>query len=353
MINLKISKLKFVYIVFFNFLNFGVAQPQMGQKSNIEECTKEWSMIGQMKSKNYIYALGISTRTELSKAIEEAKILAYREVSTQLLSNVNSQSSLNETQDSAIYSGTVNLETNLKNLTGINIVKEGANLNANIKHCVVVKFDVSSAYSDSEGQMNVLEKQLKGIFEAAKSNKYIDVLQKIQNAREQINLASEQITRADMFRIYIGAESKSWYEKIKGQLADAEKVAEAAKKNIIFIINSSSEYEGVLGEIESKLTGEGFEVTKDSKTLKAVRLNLDIKSIALPRKTKTVLGETVIAKIAVTLKDQTGHVLATNKGAQVTGTGANDDEAVANIDRQLLVHVFDVLREGLPGLIQD
>jgi dethiobiotin synthetase len=80
---------------------------------------------------------------------------------------------------------------------------------------------------------------------------------------------------------------------------------------------------------------------------------LELKQIGAPRKTKTALGETYISRIIVSLKDQSGKTISTNKGVQVTGTGQTEDDALANIDRQLLAHVVGVLSDGLPGLIPD
>lgn len=322
-------------------------------KQSAEECSKTWASEGKMKSKSIVYGVGVSSKPNKLHAAEESKSQAYREISTQLQASVSSESQLKETESGATYSGNVNVASNGKDLVGIRIIKEGSNAASGITHCSVAQFDVGSAYSESEGQMNVLEKQLKSVFDAAKSKKYIEVLQKRAKAHELVKGSSDQIARADMFRMFLKADDQSWYEKIKGKLADVDEVAEEAKSQIAFILPANSEYEGTISDVESKLSGIGFNVARDNKVKNPVKLSLELKQIGAPRKTKTALGETYISRINVSLKDHTGKTIATNKGVQVTGTGQTEDDAIANIDRQLLVHVLGVLNEGLPGLIPD
>lgn len=316
------------------------------------ECTKDWALVGQMKSKNYIYGLGISSKPPGGAAVDEAKTAAFREVSQQLQSTVESQSTVKETDEGSSYEGKINIVAMGEKLTGLRIVKEGKNPAASITACAVAKFDVGSAYTEAEGQMQVLEKQLKDVFDAAKAKKYVDVLQRRAKAHQLVKDAANEIQRAEMFRVFLNADDESWNTKIKGRLADVDRVASEAKSQIVFLL-PNGEFESTTAEVESMLSGQGFEVSRDAKAAKQpVRLSLELKQIGAPRKTKTALGQTMIAKISVSLKDQSGKTLATNKGTSVTGTGPDDDEALANIDRQLLVHVLETLRSGLPGLIE-
>lgn len=318
-----------------------------------QECSRDWALVGQMKSKNYIFGLGQSGKSDRTSAVDEAKTSAYRDVNQQLQSSIESQSTVTETQDGSSYAGKINVTAGGEKLTGLRIVKEGSDAKSNITACAVAKFDVGMAYSEAEGKMNVLEKQLKDVFDAAKAKKYVEVLQRRGKAHELVKQASADIARADMFRMYLGADNESWVEKIKGRLADVDKTAADAKTNIVFVL-PSGEFETTMSEVESKLSGEGFEVSRDPKGLKQpVRVTLEVKQLGAPRKTKTALGQTLIAKISVSLKDQSGKTLATNKGASVTGTGPDDDEALANIGRQLLVHVLETFESGLPGLIEN
>lgn len=347
------SKRKNILLLLAIILCSHIGFAEDAKKSGSEECSKSWASEGKLKSKSIIYGIGVSSKANKLQAAEESKSLALREVSTQLQATVSSESQLKETESGATYSGNVNVAANGKDLVGIRIIKEGSNSVSGIVHCSVAQFDVGAAYSESEGQMNVLEKQLKSVFDDAKSKKYVEVLQKRSKAHELVKKSTDEIKRADIFRAFLKADDKSWFEKINGSLAEVDRVTDEAKSQIVFIFPSSSEYEGALSDVESKLSGIGFEVTRDNKVKKPVRLLLELKQIGAPRKTKTALGETYISRIIVSLKDQSGKTISTNKGVQVTGTGQTEDDALANIDRQLLAHVMGVLGDGLPGLIPD
>lgn len=328
-------------VLFFPF--FGMAA---------DECTKDWALEGQMKSKSYVYGLGLSSKNNPQEAVAEAKAAAMKEVGTQLQSSVQSESKLEETQDGSSFSAQLAVKSDLKDLTGMKIVKEGKNLSSKITSCVVVKFDAGSAYAEAEGKMKVLEKAIEDAVAAAKKKQYVEVLKKRISAKKTIQAAQSDIVRADLLRTYINADDESWFEKVKSKEIEMDKVAEQAKESIIFVLPEGTQYEGTLAEVESKLSGSGFEVSRTTNASKPVRVLLELKVIGAPRKTKTALGITYISKIMVSLKEGTKS-LATNKGANVTGTGSNEDDALANIDRQLLVHVMEVLNEGLPGLITE
>jgi hypothetical protein len=324
-----------------------------GNSLHATECTKTWSTEGQMKSKKYIFGIGLSSKTTNSEALEEAKVQAVKDVSQQLQSSVKTESKISETENGSSYQGSINLQTDGSNLTGLHFVKEGKDPANGTTACVVAKFDVGASYVEAEGKMNVLVKSLEDISKAAKEKKYIEVLQKQAKYKKLIADSKEDIARADMFRTFLNAVEKSWYERIKSEEVEIDKIAESAKANIVFIFPNHASYEATISDIESRLSGAGFEVSRENKSSKAVQITLEVKDIGTPRKTHTVLGETLIAKIIVNLKDQNGRIIASNKGGTITGTGPTADEALANIDRQLLVNVLETFNSGLPGLIKE
>lgn len=315
-------------------------------------CTREWALDGQMKSKNYVYGLGLSNSPDKVTAEAEAKQNAFKDIANQLQSNVSTQSTLTETDENSSYAGKIDVNSALKELTGIKNIKDGQDLTQKITHCSVVKFDAGSAYTEYEGKMNVLEKSLEEISKAAIQKKYLDVLKKRTQAKKTIASELENIKRADLLRTYLKSDDQSWFEKIKMKEVEMDQVAERAKEQIVFVIPDNNGYEGAMAEIESRLSGIGFNVLKTVQADKPVNLQFELKSIGAPRKSKTALGLTLSSKIMISLKDGT-RVISTNKGAFVTGTGPTEDDAIANIDRQLLVHLIGVINDGLPGLISE
>jgi hypothetical protein len=317
------------------------------------ECDRNWALEGAVKSKNYIVGIGLSSKINLLEAQKEAKVSAIKDISQQLQSSVKSESKISEDQNGSSYNGTVEVSSSGQDLVGLKLTKESKDPANNITYCAAFKFDVSAVYLEEEGRMNVLLKSLEEISKLAKDKKYIEILQKKANAKKLISESADRIKRADMFRAFLNTEDKSWYEKIKNIEIEVDKVAELAKSNITFILSSNSSHEILFADLESRLSDEGFDVLRDPKAGRQVKIFLDVKDIGTPRKSKTALGETLIAKIIVNIKDQNGKVYSSNKGGTITGTAPTEEEAIANVDRQLLVNVLDTLKSGLPGLLKD
>lgn len=317
-----------------------------------EECSREWAVEGAIKSKKVVFGLGLSTNSNPLIARDESKQNAIKEVVLQIQSSVDTAASLNETESSSQYISQTEVKAVASDLIGLKVVKEGSNKKSGIEFCQVVKFDVEAAYSEYESRVKALEASLQGVFKMAKDEKYIEVLKHRSAFKKKIENESSAINKADMYLTFMGSDEKKWHLKIKEMELIVEKAFEAAKEKIVFIIPKNAEFESSLAEIESKIAGEGFEVQATAKTVRPVKLQLEIKPIGAPRKTKTSLGITYISKINVSLKENE-KVVATNKGAQVIGTGSNDDDALANIDRQLFVHLLGVLNEALPGVFPE
>lgn len=337
----------------FNAMKVGILFCFFSNKVFSVECDRNWALEGAVKSKNYIVGIGLSSNKNLLEAQKEAKVNAIKDISQQLQSSVKTESKISEDQNGSNYNGTIEVSSSGQDLVGLKLTKEGKDSANNVTYCAAFKFDVSAVYSEEEGRMNVLIKSLEEISKLAKDKKYIEILQKKSNAKKLINDSVDSIKRADMFRAFLNADEKSWYEKIKNIELEVDKVAELAKSNITFILLSNSSHEILFADVESRLSDEGFDVLRDPKTERKVKIFLEVKDIGAPRKTKTALGETLIAKIIVNIKDQNGKVYSSNKGGTITGTGPTEDEAIANIDRQLLVNVLDTLKSGLPGLLKD
>lgn len=314
-------------------------------------CTKVWAMDGQVKSKNYIYGLGLSTKSDLSEAVQEAKAQAIKDVNAQLMSSVESNSTINETESGSSYSAQIKVQSGVSNLTGIKISKEGSDPAQKITSCVVAKFDASAAYTDSEGKMTILMDKLKDITLSAKQKNYIAVLQKRASVKKLVDESMADITRADMFLIYLKSDEQTWYQKIKGQQVEIERVADQAKTNIVFLVPETP-FDGAMADIASRLSGEGYEVIHSGKTAKPIQISVEAKQVGSPRKTKTALGLTYIAKIMVNIKVG-GKTIGTNRGVDVIGAGNDEDDALANIDRQLIAQTLQTLQTALPGLISD
>lgn len=340
MINLKNS---FYFIMLCSFASV----------ANAVECDRDWAMGGAVKGKNYIFGIGLSTNKNIVEAQKEAKTHAIKDISQQLQSSVKSESKISEDQNGSTYSGEIEVSSDEQELIGLKLVKEGKDQTNNIQYCSAYKFDVASAYSEQEGKMNIVMKSLEEVSKLAKEKKYIEVLQKQAPSKKLIKDSLLEIKRADMFRAFLNADEKSWFEKIKNIEIDIDKISESAKSNIVFVLNSNAGHDILLADIESRLSGNGFEVIRDLKSPKPVKVILEIKEIGTPRKTKTALGETIISKIIVNIKDSNGKIFGSNKGGTITGTGPSDDEALANVDRQLLVNVLDTFKSGLPGLLKE
>ncbi len=337
---LKNSAVAYLFVMLY-FVQAQAAQP----------CSKEWALDGQMKTKSYVYGLGLSTNSDSSSASQEAKNQAMKDVSAQLLSNVQSDSKISETEQGSSYAAEIKVQSNLSNLTGMKVVKEGSDPQNKITSCIVVKYDAAAAYTDAEGKMNVLMNKLKDVTFAAKQKKYVEVLQKRRQVKATIAEAISDIGRADMFLMYLKADDETWYQKIKNQEIEIDRVADQAKSNIVFLIPENP-FEGALSDIESRISSQGFEVIRTGRSPKTVTVAIDLKQIGAPRKTKTPLGITYVSKIMVTIKEGS-KTIGTNKGGDVLGSGSTEDDALANIDRQLVTQILSMIDVALPGLLEN
>ena len=319
-------------------------------------CTLAWAKDGTIAGVSSAWGIGISTAADASQAHDEAKAKAFSDITLQLKSSVQSALNLTETDKTTAFSGITSVENKMESITGMKIVKEGTDSSAGITSCVAAKLDVRTAYEIPQGKMKVLQVSVQAATKALADKKYLDVLKLSPAAKKSIKEAQPDIALADVYKTYLKEVGPTWNEQfggLLGQLSDAENTA---KTNVVFVLPSGTAYDEAFVDVESSLTGQGFSVVNKIGDVEKGKFPvvIDIKQVGQVKKTKTALGETATAKIAVFMRDGlTKKDMASNKGANVVGTGPTDEDAIENISRQLSTHVVRVINEGLPGLIQE
>ena len=317
-----------------------------------EVCSVDWGKEGSVTGPSILWGIGISASTDSLRAKEESKTKAFADISQQLKSSLTSSMTLKETEKETTFNGFSKVESQIGSLNGIKVVKEGANPALGYNACTSVKLDVRDAYKIPEGKMKALEVRTKLISEALKSKKYLEVLKLGDSVVEEINSSKEDISLADIFKIFLKSPGSTWTQIFEELKADINNAQMTARENIVFVI-PEGQYEEAFLDIESSLSGSGFGVVKSLSEVESSKIPVvfELKQVGGLRKTKTALGHTLVAKIMISLRDiKSKKVLATNKGANVIGTGKTEDDALANIPRQLTSHLVTLIQEALPGI---
>jgi hypothetical protein len=317
------------------------------------DCDRDELMKGYTPSSTTIFGIGLSTNKDKLQGKDEAKQRAYQDIVSQLRSNVESSMSLDETDKSSAYKGIVNVTTNVEKIIGVKFFKEAKD--SNNTTCMAYTFDVSAAYTDAVGYMNVLNKKLEDVMAAQKKKDFVEVVRRYDVAKKEINDADSVILRADMYKTYLKKGDQSWWEKFKTAEVDLDKTYDEAKKSIVFFIDEFPKYEEVALDSESVIGGKGFTVQVGG-TRPKTGIEIVFKEAGIPRKTKTALGYTIVYKFGVIVKDiASGRTLGSNKGATVQGFSTTDseDDALASASKQMSLNVMDAVRTAIPGLIQD
>lgn len=319
------------------------------------DCDRDELMKGFTPSSNVIFGIGISTDKDKTKGKEEAKQRAYQDIVSQLRANVESSMTLDETDKSTAYKGIVNVTTNVEKIIGVKFFKEDRE--SNNTTCMAYTFDVLTAYNDAVGFMKVLDKKLEDVTAAQKKKNYVEVVRLYDIAKKDLNNNESNILRADMYKTYLKQVGPSWWEKFKTAEVDMDKTYDEAKTNIVFYIVEFPKYDEVALDTETMLGGRGF-TAQVGGTKPKTGFEITFKEAGKPRKTKTALGNTIVYKFGVIIKDiSTGRVLGSNKGATVQGFSNNDDDneddALISASKQMSLNVLEALKTAVPGLIQE
>jgi|GEM_PF-5647259 len=318
-------------------------------------CTLDWAKEGAVTGPSYLWGLGISTNTDPTAAHEEARNKAYSDVALQLKSSVQANSNLSETDKSTAFNSMTVVESKMSSINAVKIFKEGSDPSQKFTACVVARLDAREAYKIPEGQMKSLEAKTTQVGDALAAKKYLQVLQLASAAKTDIEAAKDSIYLADTYKIFLMEMGPTWNERFSTLAAKIGQAEQTAKDTVVFVFPAGT-YEEAFVDVESQLSGQGYTVVSKATDVEKGKLpvSIELKQVGGLRKTKSALGRTAIAKIMITMRDgQSKQLLASNKGADVIGTGPDDETAVANVARQLSTHVLKVVKDGLPGIIKE
>jgi hypothetical protein len=318
-------------------------------------CTLDWAKDGVVAGVNSAWGIGISSNSDPSSARDEAKAKAFGDINLQLKSSVQTDMNLTETDKTTAFSGLTSIENKMEAVTGMKVVKEGSDAKAGITSCVAAKLDVRAAYDIPQGKMKVLQASVQGVSSALNDKKYLQVLRLATPAKKTIKDAASDIALADVYKAYLKEQGPTWNEQFNGLLGKITDAENLAKNNVVFVLPTGN-YDEAFVDIESNLSGQGFTVVNKLTDVEKGKLpvSIELKQVGSLRKSKSALGATVSAKIAVFMRDgTTKKELSSNKGADVVGTGSSEEDALNNVSRQLSTHIVQVINSGLPGLIQE
>src|SRR5689334_22589863 len=107
-----------------------------------DPCSRSWAT-GKNTSKNFrITGLGISSQPDPRSAAEEARAAAFKDISLQLQSSVQSKSEIKESHSDASFQSNSVLTSETKDLVGLKAIKSGKAPNEKITDCEVYEFNV-------------------------------------------------------------------------------------------------------------------------------------------------------------------------------------------------------------------
>jgi hypothetical protein len=278
-----------------------------------------------------------------------------QDIALQLQSSVSSKMSLTDTQASTLFSGQTEVGANLQNLMGIKVLREGKSETEGITHCIALKLDIRAAYDNAKSLLSAPMSKADALIVLGQKNRWIDILKESGQVLSALQSSDTDATKADVFKVYMQEPGPSHAEKIAKLVEKIEALIKETKSKIAFVIPESP-HAGAAVEVSSAIRGTGVSVfkTKHEAPKTAIVIGVEMKDITPPRKTKTALGLTIQTQVEILLRDATGKVVGGNKGTSVMGTSpsGNEDDALANIDRQLVAHVREALNALIPGLIE-
>jgi hypothetical protein len=167
----------------------------------------------------------------------------------------------------------------------------------------------------------------------------------------------ETSQRADVFKISLGAPGPSWTERAEKSNLELEQMEKDAREHIAFIF-PENQFEAAVTEVQGKVTNNGIKSLSNVSDLEKESLGVEviIKALGKPVRSKTTHGLTITRKISIQLKDaRTKKTLATGDSLSIVGvsTNQNEEEAIANGDNQLIGALTDAVRNLAPGLVKE
>ncbi len=334
------------------------------------ECSRDWAS-GKISEKRFkIIGLGVSSRLDPKTANEEARAAAFKDISLQLQSSVQSKSEIKESQAESSYQGNSILTSNIEDLVGLKAVKSGQNPEEKITRCEVYEFNIQSAYENQASKLSIVQEKIDQVTDFAIQKKWIDVIREFPLVKPLANEYKAVIVRADLFKSYVGLPGPGWNERFEKALTQLESLDQTARSNLIFIfpkdpsknspkdfqINLNGEFEAAITEISGWITRSGAQAIRlgDPESPGALRIEISIRNIGGPVKSKTKLGLTVTRKIAISLTDlKTKRTLSSNRGLSIVGTSSEGDydEAMSHSENQMIGAIADAVRNAVPHLM--
>lgn len=321
-----------------------------------EACSREWAL-EKISGKSFrIVGLGLSTRTDPKAAVDEARAAAFKDISLQLQSSVQSRSEIKESQSESTFSANSILTSNSEELVGLKSVKSGKNPQEKITACEVYEFNVQAAYQDQSSQLSVVQEKIDKLNELGEKAQWRQVIREYPEVQPLVAKYATITKRADLFKAYLNVPGPAWnerFEKGQSQLADLEK---KSRSKIVFVF-PKEQFSSVVAEVEGLVTNAGANVASDAKEIKGDQLGIEVAIVAMgnPRSSKTRLGLTVTRKVSISLTDiKTKKKLAAGNGLSVVGTSMSGDEeeATANSENQLIGALTDAIKNAVPNLIK-
>ena len=321
-----------------------------------EECTREWALEKSVGKNLKIIGLGLSSRQDPQKAQDEARTAAFKEISLQLQSSIQSHSEIKESQSHSDFNANSILTSSIEDLVGLKAVKSGKNESEKITNCQVYEFNVQAAYEDHSLKLSVIEEKLSHLEEAANQKKWVQVIGEFPSLKPLIAAQSAIIKRADLFKSYLSLPGPGWREKFDKALEHLTELDQKARSQIAFVMPKDS-FEEAITEVSDLITHSGAQVLESSKDIPpgVYAMIVSLKAIGTPKKTKTQLGLTVTRKISITLRhSKTNRKVSGGNGLSIVGTSADGDmeEALNNSERQLIGALTDAIQNAVPELIR-
>jgi hypothetical protein len=318
-----------------------------------EKCSRDWLNGGKASGKLVVYGIGSSAEGDGNLAREQARTRALRDIAMQLRSNVKASMSLTESEVSTAFAGDTKVGTNIESIVGAKVLKEAVMESEGEKiQCAGMKLDVVSAYEFAKSGIEAGFSGYDELQRLARLKKWQEVLKSAKAAREKLNGIEGKTTLADIYRAYLGEPGETFTDRYANASAAIDKLLQKARSEIV-VVMASSGFQYAQAEVSSQLKSIGISVVRNPKEAaeRAVKLAIEISQQSMPIKSQTALGLTVTVPISVIIKDlEAQKEVGSNRGIGVVGTSRSSyEEALTNVDRQLVAHIMDALRNSIPG----
>jgi hypothetical protein len=319
------------------------------------ECSREWATENASGKNSKIVGLGLSSQADPRLAHDEARAAAFKDISLQLQTSVESRSEVKESQSESTFSANSVLTSNTEDLIGMKAVKNGKNIEEKVK-CEVYEFNVMAAHEDQSSKLSVVQDKIDKLNELGEQKKWVDIVHEFGTFKPLLTANSVIIKRADLFKTYLNIPGPGWSERFQKSTTQLEDLNKKARAHIVFVFQKG-QFEDAVSEAEGKITNAGAKVEEDVKSIPAdsTGILVTFKTLGTPRKAKSLLGLTMTRKVAIALTaTKTQKKLSASNGLNIVGTSADGDveEALANSDQQIIAALMDSIRNAVPDLIK-